>query len=925
MIISANDHKDYHHIQLPNGLDVLLISDLKADKSSAALAVNVGHYDDPHSHQGLSHLLEHMMFLGTEQFPDPNEYHEFIRHHGGSHNAWTSSEHTNYFFAINNDFFAPALIRFSDFFINPLLDGKWIKKEIEAVESEYQLKLKDENRRTLAVLKECANQQHPFSKFSVGNKQTLSGTDNELESLVRQFYLDQYCASKMKLVLLSNQPIDALIEVAKQYFNPIENRGLTTHYPDIPLYTPSQQNVDIRVVPDKDIKKLTLSFSMPKEKLHYRSKPLAYIAYLLGHEGDGSLLSLLKKKGLANTLSAGIGLSGYNYQEFSISLSITDKGLREQDSIIGLIFNQINLIKTQGIDAWRYTEKHNIIKAAFEFQESSRAIDTTSHLVINMFNYDVNDIVFGDYAMESFEPNIINQCLSLMTVDTVRIISVSLNYKTDKLARWYHTPFHCQSICSERKKSWLSTIDDGSLTLPPPNPFVVERLVYTPPARPQTLPRALINENGMRLWHLAESQFKIPKGHIYTAIDSPVVGENARSAALCRLYVEMIHDSLAEMTYPAEIAGMHYDIYPHQAGVTMHLSGYTPKLFLFFEMLISKIRQRDFSSARFDEIKYQLHKSWLNSNKAKPINILFKGLSTTLQPKQYDYQSLANELSTITLTELGNYISELFEQVHLESFVQGDWEESEVKLFGDSIHRQISALAKPCPQQPRNIISIANQATLYRLFDNQHNDSAIIVYYQGIQGNPQQVAMYSLLNQLVSPRFFAEIRTKQQLGYLCGSSYIPLNRHPGMMFYIQSPVCGTMQLLDAIDNVILDFENYIESMSDKQWQQALIGLKNQVKTPDTTQHAAAQRYWVSIGNQDHQFNHRQLILEQLEQVTKKQLLEFLKETLLNRAVDRLVLSSQGLSHHQQPTAFNGSLLDDIAAFTSSAQMIALRN
>ena len=70
---SPNDLKEYQPITLVNGLRVLLIHNEESSQSAAALAVNVGHFQDPYDRQGLAHFLEHMLFLGTKKFPDGSE------------------------------------------------------------------------------------------------------------------------------------------------------------------------------------------------------------------------------------------------------------------------------------------------------------------------------------------------------------------------------------------------------------------------------------------------------------------------------------------------------------------------------------------------------------------------------------------------------------------------------------------------------------------------------------------------------------------------------------------------------------------------------------------------------------------------------------------------------------------------------------
>lgn len=84
--------------------------------------VAVGSFSDPQGYDGLAHFcgeyiswitthlfLEHMLFLGTEKYPEENIYSHFLSQHAGSSNAYTSSENTNYHFTIEKGYLKPIL------------------------------------------------------------------------------------------------------------------------------------------------------------------------------------------------------------------------------------------------------------------------------------------------------------------------------------------------------------------------------------------------------------------------------------------------------------------------------------------------------------------------------------------------------------------------------------------------------------------------------------------------------------------------------------------------------------------------------------------------------------------------------------------------------------------------------------------------
>ncbi|MGL5265608.1 MAG: insulinase family protein, partial [Plesiomonas shigelloides] len=172
MYQSPNDHKQYRHLVLANQLRVLLIHDPSTARAAAALSVRAGHFDDPVDRQGMAHFLEHMLFLGTQSYPHPGEFQQFINRHGGSNNAWTGTEHTNYFFEIVPDYLPEGLQRFAGFFTEPLFNPELVDKERQAIDAEYKLKLNDDTRRLYQVHKETVNPAHPFAKFSVGSLDT---------------------------------------------------------------------------------------------------------------------------------------------------------------------------------------------------------------------------------------------------------------------------------------------------------------------------------------------------------------------------------------------------------------------------------------------------------------------------------------------------------------------------------------------------------------------------------------------------------------------------------------------------------------------------------------------------------------------------------------------------------------------------------
>ena len=115
------DKSEVRTLVLNNELKVYLLSDPNFNMSAASVAVQVGSLDNPGDRQGLAHFLEHMLFLGTEKYPDVDEYSTYLRTNGGYSNAYTSSDLTTYQFQVLPDALKVQLIGFPNFSPAPFL------------------------------------------------------------------------------------------------------------------------------------------------------------------------------------------------------------------------------------------------------------------------------------------------------------------------------------------------------------------------------------------------------------------------------------------------------------------------------------------------------------------------------------------------------------------------------------------------------------------------------------------------------------------------------------------------------------------------------------------------------------------------------------------------------------------------------------
>ncbi|MDO6748778.1 insulinase family protein, partial [Gilvimarinus sp. 1_MG-2023] len=133
--------------------------------------------------------------------------------------------------------------------------------------------------------------------------------DRKIRDDLIEFYQQHYSADQMTLVLAGNYPLQQLQDWAKNHFSAVPKRDIQLADSRPPMFVPEQLPLDVNIEPVKEIRRLQFTFPMPETQSLYQYKPLQLLSNLIGHEGEGSILALLKEKGWAEGLSAGRSIS----------------------------------------------------------------------------------------------------------------------------------------------------------------------------------------------------------------------------------------------------------------------------------------------------------------------------------------------------------------------------------------------------------------------------------------------------------------------------------------------------------------------------------------------------------------------------------------------------------------------------------------
>ena len=862
---SANDSYEYRLVTLPNKMEVLLISNPKTVKAAASLDIAVGSGDNPEGRGGLAHFLEHMLFLGTDKYPDPAEYEEYITEHGGTRNAFTSFENTNYFFDVNAAYLPEALDRFAQFFIAPRFDAAYVDREKNAVEAEYQMGLKSDPRRGLDVLQAVMNPAHPYSQFSVGSLQTLADRpDSSVRDELIRFYEAHYSADIMRLAVLGAESLDELEALVVPLFSAVPNTTFEREPIPEPLFAPGTLPMLVQIQPQATLRQLDLVFPIPDYREDYDAKPVSYLGNLVGHEGEGSVLSQLKAEGLAEGLSAGSGLGWPGGGLFQVSISLTERGVQDYQRVLQLFFSYMEMLRKEGAQKWLYDEQARLAEYSFRFKQESEPMGYVTSLSSGMQEYAPEDVLRGPYIMDRYDQAMINGLLGDINASNVLVTLTDMGVETDSLSPYYEVPYSRQTLTDEQLALWLEPVGSEPFHLPQPNEFIAQDVSLVTLAKDHPgMPVVALESDRQKIWFLQDDEFRVPKGATYINFRSPEVGQSVTQTAAAVLYTAVLKDDVNEYTYPALLAGLSFNFYKHAQGISLRITGYNDKQALLLQQLLAVVADPAFDPRRFDDIRKDMIRALRNSVAGQPASQVMADLREALLYGEWGEQALIAALEQMDMASLKDYGRRFWASATAEVLVYGNYEEKFTRQVSQMLSTVVPAAPAPVLPELRVLKLAAGESLLYEV-DVPHDDSVVAWYLQGAANEWRDRAAAALTAQVIKSGFFQQLRTEQQLGYLVSAFAWPQLEVPGMVLLIQSPVADASKVQAAMQHYM---KSVPAELDEEQFSRHKAALLSDILRPDKNLWDRADFYWQSIATKQYDFDGRQKMAAAVEAFT----------------------------------------------------------
>lgn len=904
------DKNEYIHLTLDNNLDTLIIYNKNTDISAASMTVNVGYYSDDPASYGTAHFLEHMLFMGSEKYPDETLFHKLINESGGVTNAHTMEELTTYYFQVQNNFFMKILDVWSNFFIKPLFSKNSVEREVNAVNSEHMKNIPNDIQRILSIIKgEIDNKDHLYRSFGCGNNETLMKP--EIRDILVQFYNKYYSSNIMKLVIMSHIPPKEMEKIIKNMFSQIKNKNLSRNIhtrikSSFPFNTQKENDAIchklFKIVPVKDKSYLIISWQIPNTDKFYEYKPMEYITYLLNHKGEGSIYHNLRQNNLITSYGIDYLESSKYFEMYSIIIELTDEGYNNVPSIVKCINKYINIIKNLDTIEWIHNELIKLNQLDFDYSDVQAPIDFVSKISMDMLKYPPQDYLYGDNKKKQYNSktnelvqkyyNYLVPSNSIITINHKNYNSVAI--KSDN---WYHAKYIEYNLPKTFGTEFQSKNFDWIFSLPQKNIFIPKNITLYD--YPKEEPYHLISKQKDKLtdietWIKHDTKFHIPKVIIELTLSNNLILKSIKHYLILELFLSTIYKELESKIYYAQLCstGFVFDLSVDKIKIQFY--GYTNTITQIINILLERIKRNDLNKDQFYLIKYNMIKN-LENFKYNPGYALAKDYFTeNIYLINYTVPELLNEIKKIDINDMDKAREFFIDNNDIKLFIYGN-----IPQNVDSIIEQFEFMRESISKDRKitNRIIYINPGEQHKYIrkslNDKDNNNVIYVFYEfgkiihnGDADWDSNITSMNIISIFLKEKFFSQLRTDKQTGYIVKSGVAKYpddkGRLYGLFFLIQSPLFKPSSLNRMIKEFVVEWYKKFEKISQKEFDNIKTIIRNSLKEKFISMNEEYSYYSSKISSESYAFNLNEILIKALDNITHKMVLDFYNTYLINK-------------------------------------------
>ncbi|OQR74085.1 insulin-degrading enzyme-like [Tropilaelaps mercedesae] len=766
------DRNIYRGLDLANGMKVLLASDPNVEKARVALCVMIGFMSDPWELQGLAHFTEHMVFMGSQRYPDENRVFSFLHSHGGQVNAFTANDATCYYY--EDTLYAGA---------------------------------RKLNTTLVAEIRKF------YNKFYVGQLMSVMVQGRESLDELQRLALRQLSPVRRGEVTVPEWPTHPFINSSRLLIHIVPALEHTTLEIVFPI--PEMARL-YRSQPDVYVAMGLLNPKTPGSLYAYLHSKTLVTGVLAKGRTSLRNFSIFR-------ITFSLTELGFRHIDEIVEALFAYIAFHRRVGPQEHVFNDIKLIKRLNFKFRPHLPLSDFARIA----DRLRTFELWEDVISGQW-------LVHDYRPDLIE-NLLDH-LSPYNCRITLQSPTFVDEPDLRVEPLYNVSYSVVPIPEDKLRRWNASQPQShhKFAVPPPNRFIPDEFpIHRAEPELSHKPVLLQEDSRTRLWILQNDAFKTPKSMVYVIYRTDIIRRGSSDIVKLALVAKTFLEANEEELGAARMAGSKIDVVPVLNGLVISVNGYNQKQLQILKSVLNKLKHFTISRTAFNMAKEQLE-DVLKAAPARRYHSVMTEIRDRLLHADFNvtWRGQLEHLEGCSLENTQDLLNRIRARLTAVTYVHGNaHKDTALDMFAaiKELIQETSLTLKGIT--PTHEFALEKGFTYHyaEAIEQQPLNSVQVFYDVGpTSNNMRKQLVAELFGLILIDQTSDVLRTKEQLGYNVNSVTRKTMHSHGFMISVESGANVTYVEKRIIHFVHVHVREYLAALTENtfnEYREALVNRK----------------------------------------------------------------------------------------------------
>ncbi len=472
------------------------------------------------------------------------------------------------------------------------------------------------------------------------------------------------------------------------------------------------------------------------------------------------------------------------------------------------------MLRDHGVEEYTFKENQTMAQINFDWKNPDEGMGFIAGKAALLQNFSLENVLTLPFLIKQYDPEAYKALLDTLVLENALVVLSHKNAITDKVAPYYDAEYSLKMVGGNIFKKINVDSQVSGIFYQAKNNFIPHHLKLT-----EDKPHLIRQDDVAKVWFMYDHKFNQPKVALMFQIETPQVYRSPKNLELAKLYESAVRESLNELVYPIQEAGLSYSLSTNKKGVVLTLGGYSERIGDLIKLVTDNITNINIDEQKFINIKEAMVRGLENKKLSQAYQRGGYYNWLMLLDNQYTDEEKLKALNPLTLVDVKSYAKKLYEKIYVTGVIHGNWSDEKAKESVSLLLKSLNGQSLPIIERYEQDVEVLKTGELIQFSrEVEDNNNSLSYTIQVGEKDLALMAKASIIASIVENNFYTQMRTNQQLGYIVWSFQQRTENRIFFRLLIQSSTHGPFEMSKRVRAWLKTTDKMFSNLSDEEFE-----------------------------------------------------------------------------------------------------------